>query len=290
MTAPVTARGGALEIRDLHVRFGGVTAVDVDAIDIPADRIVGIVGANGAGKTTLFDAISGFVTPSEGSIVMDGTHDLHRLRPHRRAELGLGRSFQNATLFPTMTVAETIAVAFDRRRPTGGFVSSALGAPWVRRRERTLRAEVAEVVALMGLDAYYDKFISELSTGTRRIVDLGCVIAHRPRLLLLDEPSSGIAQSEVGALAELLRRVQATLGCTMVVVEHDIPMLRSLADEMYALGLGRVIAHGDPDSVLSAPAVVSSYLGTSARAVARSGDTGSSEDVTATENDEETPS
>jgi ABC-type branched-subunit amino acid transport system ATPase component len=258
-----------LTLSDVTVRFGGLTAVDVERLVIHPARIVGLVGANGAGKTTLLDAISGH-TACSGSIRLEG-RELARLSPAVRARMGLGRSYQNAALFDGLTVTETLAVAFDRALRTVSPVSSILHLPSSRSRERGVAAAVADLVEQLGLQAYRDKFMGELSTGSRRIVDLAGLFAARPRVVLLDEPSSGIAQREVEQLAGLLRRAQAALSCTMVVVEHDIPLLRSLCDEMFALETGRIIAHGTADEVLSDPAVISSYLGTGTRAVERSG-------------------
>ena len=260
-----------LELRDIQVRFGGLVAVDVDRMAVHEGRIVGLIGANGAGKTTLFDVISGFVTPTSGSIRYTGRVELVGRSPAERSLAGIGRSFQNATLFESMTVAETLAVAFERRLHGIGIVANGLALPRHRRAERAIRVKVEELVDLMGLGAFHDKFISELSTGSRRIVDLACILAHRPKLLLLDEPSSGIAQREVEALGELLLRVKGQLGCTLLIVEHDIPMIRDLAHEIYALEVGRVLSHGTPEEVLSDPEVIRSYLGTDATVVERSG-------------------
>lgn len=261
----------ALQVRQLTVRFGGLTAVDVDEILIRRGRIVGLIGANGAGKTTMFDAISGFVEPTAGSIVLHGSDRIDGQSPTQRARLGLGRSFQNAVLFESLTVAETIAVACERSMAGAGPLASSLKLPWARRREQAVSSRVEELIEVMGLGAFRDKFIAELSTGSRRIVDLACIIAHRPSVLLLDEPSSGIAQREVESLKELLFRVREWLDCTMIVVEHDIPLIRSMADEIYAMEVGSVISHGTPDEVLSDPQVIRSYLGSDPRAVERSG-------------------
>ena len=265
------AKPALLELRGIRVRFGGLVAVNVEHMAIREGRIVGLIGANGAGKTTLFDVISGFVKPEAGSLLLRGEVELTDLTPSQRALEGLGRSFQNASLFESMTVAETLAVAFERRLRGKGVVANGLGVPWYRRAERAVQSEVEELVDLMGLGAFHDKFISELSTGSRRMVDLACIMAHRPKLLLLDEPSSGIAQREVEALGALLHKVKKDLGCTLVVVEHDIPMIRDLADELYALEIGTVISHGTPEEVLSDPQVIHSYLGTDATVVERSG-------------------
>jgi branched-chain amino acid transport system ATP-binding protein len=263
-----------LRITGVQVRFGGLVAVDVDEMLIPSGAIVGIVGANGAGKTTLFDVLSGFVEPQAGSVLLDGTVELIGMKPEDRAAKGLGRSFQNATLFESMTVAETLAVAFHRRLSGGSLFGAAIGAR--RLVERGVMAKVDELVELMGLGSFYDKFIHELSTGSRRIVDLACVLAHRPRVLLLDEPSSGIAQREVEALGNLLVKVKESLGCTFVVIEHDIPLIRSLSDAMYGMETGQVIARGTPDEVLNDHRVIEAYLGTDPTTISRSGAIGGS--------------
>ncbi|HET7572619.1 MAG TPA: ATP-binding cassette domain-containing protein [Gaiellaceae bacterium] len=259
----------ALRIENVLVRFGGLTAVDVEELTVPRGAIVGIVGANGAGKTTLFDVVSGFVAPQRGSVVLDGEHELVRRSPEARARRGLGRSFQNAVLFGSMTVSETLAVALHRTLGRANAISCVLG---VRRRaEARIAARVDELIELLGLEDYADSFVAELSTGTRRIVDLACVLAHEPSVLLLDEPSAGVAQREVEALEAVIRRVKSMLDCTFLIIEHDIPLIRSLSDELYAMEVGRVIAHGKPDAVLADPAVVAAYLGTDETAIARSG-------------------
>lgn len=263
-----------LVVQNVRVRFGGLLAVNVDELLVHEGGVVGIVGANGAGKTTLLDVISGFVTPESGSVRLDGRTELVGLKPEDRARLGVGRSFQNAALFESMTVRETLMVAFRRRLEGTTILGAALGGPAHRGRERSVRADVEDLIGLMGLGDFADKFIHELSTGSRRIVDLAGVMARRPKLLLLDEPSSGIAQREVEALEGLIRRVKAALDCTFIVIEHDIPLIRALSDVMYGMETGEVIARGTPDEVLTDDRVVASYLGTDTRAVARSGAVG----------------
>jgi branched-chain amino acid transport system ATP-binding protein len=259
----------ALVIRDVVVRFGGLRAVSVDEMLVPRGHIVGIVGANGAGKTTLFDVISGSVVPQGGSVLFEGRDELLGRKPEHRSRMGLGRSFQNATLFESMTVAETIAVAFHRRLPPVSLLGAALG--FQASTNRRVRSQVDELVELLGLGSFYDKFINELSTGSRRIVDLACLLAHRPRVLLLDKPSSGIAQREVEALEGLIRRVKEELQCSFMVIEHDIPLIRSLSDVMYAMETGEVIARGTPDEVLNDSRVIEAYLGSDPTTVDRSG-------------------
>jgi ABC-type branched-subunit amino acid transport system ATPase component len=261
----------ALLIRDVRVRYGGIVALDVAELAIPRGKVVGIVGANGAGKTTLLDVISGFTAADRGSVRLDGSKELLGRAPSSRAKLGIGRSFQGATLFPSMTVADTIRVALHHRLGKASVLGAVLGAPWTRRREREIEREADALIEQMGLLSFYDKLIGELSTGTRRIVDLACALGQRPRVLLLDEPGAGVAQSEIEALRELIVMIRDVVGCTLVVVEHDIPLLRSLSDLMFALEAGRVIARGSADEVLSDPAVVAAYLGTSEVAIGRSG-------------------
>jgi branched-chain amino acid transport system ATP-binding protein len=248
-------------VRELTVRFGGLVALDRVSIDVAGGSILGIIGPNGAGKTTLFDAITGLVGVESGSVLL-GDDDVGALSPHARAHAGLGRSFQDGRLFGSLTVAECIGVALHRHIPVGNAAAAVAGAPWTRARARRARQRTDAIMERMGLEAFADAFVRELSTGTRRLVDLACAIAHHPDVLLLDEPSSGIAQKEVEALGPLLRRVRDEAACTMLLIEHDIPLVTSLADELVALETGRVITRGVPADVVKDPEVVRAYLGT----------------------------
>jgi ABC-type branched-subunit amino acid transport system ATPase component len=255
-------------------RFGGVTALNDVSFRVRRAEILGFIGPNGAGKTTLFDVICGFLPADGGTIRLEtdrGSYDLTRKSAQARAKLGLGRSFQDGRLFPALTVQETIAVALETHVKSRSPLSAALHLPNVWVSERRVRNRVDELIDVVGLSAFRDKFVHELSTGSRRIVDLACVLAHEPTVLLLDEPSSGIAQREAEALAPLLTRVRDTLGATLLVIEHDLPLLTSIADRMIALDLGEVIAQGEPADVVRHPAVIASYLGTTESTVARSG-------------------
>jgi branched-chain amino acid transport system ATP-binding protein len=168
-----------------------------------------------------------------------------------------------------LTVDEAIAVALERQVAVRDPIAASLHLPAVASSERAVRARVAELVELLGLGAYRDKFVHELSTGSRRIVDLACILAQEPSVLLLDEPSSGIAQREAEALGPLLLRIRRELDAAILVIEHDIPLLMAIADRLVALDLGRVVATGPPSAVVEHPAVVASYMGTGA-AVGRS--------------------
>ncbi|HEX3668683.1 MAG TPA: MFS transporter, partial [Acidimicrobiia bacterium] len=267
-------RKTTLEVNDVSKRFGGVTALNDVSFRVRRAEILGFIGPNGAGKTTLFDVICGFLPADGGTIGLEtdrGSYDLTRKSAQARAKLGLGRSFQDGRLFPALTVQETIAVALETHVKSRSPLSAALHLPNVWVSERRVRNRVDELIDVVGLSAFRDKFVHELSTGSRRIVDLACVLAHEPTVLLLDEPSSGIAQREAEALAPLLTRVRDTLGGTLLVIEHDLPLLTSIADRMIALDLGEVIAEGEPADVVRHPAVIASYLGTTESTVARSG-------------------
>jgi ABC-type branched-subunit amino acid transport system ATPase component/ABC-type branched-subunit amino acid transport system permease subunit len=267
---PAAPAGGApvLECVGLRKRFGGIVAVDEVDLTVGAGEVVGLIGHNGAGKTTLFDLISGFLTPDQGRVVV-GDWDVTTLPPHARAVEGLGRSFQEARLFPTLTVAETIAVALERHLANRDGFAAAFRMPASTDAEAVAAERVEEIVEILGLAGYRERPTGELSTGTRRIVELACVLAHDPAVLLLDEPSAGVAQRETEALGPLLRKVAGDTGCAIVVIEHDMALLASLCHRMVALELGAVIAGGPPREVLAHPRVIASYLGAEAATAPR---------------------
>jgi branched-chain amino acid transport system ATP-binding protein len=252
-----------LACSDLTVRFGGLTAVDGAGLTVRQGEIVGLIGPNGAGKTTLVDALSGFVTPDAGRVSFAGS-DVTRLGPRLRALSGLARSFQDSRLFPGLTVGESLAVASERTPAPPGPLSAALRLPGSGQFERAVGERVEAILADLGLEAWRDRFPAQLSTGVRRLVELGSLVAQEPRVLLLDEPSAGLAEPETQALGRLLLRVRDLTGCAIVIVAHDVPLLLSIADRLVAMDLGRVIADGPPAEVVRHPDVVSSYLGSAA--------------------------
>jgi branched-chain amino acid transport system ATP-binding protein len=205
-----------------------------------------------------------------GRIILRGV-DVTDWAPHLRAKGAMGRSFQDALLFPTLTVYETIAVARERHLASRDMFAAALQLPASYESEIEVEIVVNDLIELMGLEAYRQKLTGELSTGTRRIVDLACILAQDPKVLMLDEPSGGVAQKETEALGPLLRRVQQQTNCSILIIEHDMPLLSGLCDRLVALELGGVIAEGTPTEVLNHPAVIASYLGTDEKAIARSG-------------------
>jgi ABC-type branched-subunit amino acid transport system ATPase component/ABC-type branched-subunit amino acid transport system permease subunit len=250
-----------LATEGLSKRFAGVMAVDDVSIEVHEGEILGMIGPNGAGKTTVFDLVSGFLVPDRGRVLLRG-RDLAALRPQERAQLGLTRSFQNARLFPSLTVHQTLCVALDEGLRLWDPPAAALYFPNVARAERRLGRRADDLIHAMGLDDFRDKFVADLSTGSRRIVDLACQVGAEPAVILLDEPSAGIAQRETEALAPLLLRLREVTGASLVVIEHDLPLVLTISDRIVALDLGRVVCDGDAERVVHDPNVVESYLGT----------------------------
>jgi branched-chain amino acid transport system ATP-binding protein len=258
--AELVARPAVLECVNVGKSFGGIRVLNDIGMTIHKGEIVGLIGHNGAGKTTLFDVICGFL-PADGGKVFLGGADVTSFGAADRAVIGLGRSFQEARLYPALTVAETVAVAFERHLESRDVVAAALRLPASTLSEAGVSSQVDELLARLGLTRYAETLIGELSTGTRRIVELACVLAQRPAVVLLDEPTAGVAQKETEALGPLLRQVRDETGATMLVIDHDMPLLTSLCDRLVALELGQVIAEGLPSSVLEDDRVVESYLG-----------------------------
>jgi branched-chain amino acid transport system ATP-binding protein len=268
-----SARGPVMRLEGLSVRFGGIMAVHDVHLDVAPGEIVGIIGPNGAGKTTLFDLICGYTPPERGRVWLMG-REVSRSSPEARARLGLGRSFQDARLFAALTVQECIAVAYEGSVEVRDPFNAALRLPAQQQSEWELARRVEEMIVLMGLAPLRSTLVRELSTGSRRVVDLACILAHRPSVVLLDEPSTGIAQREAEALALLIRLVRDATGASILLIEHDMAMLAQVSDRMVALDRGSVIALGTPHDVLEDPAVVAAYLGENADVVARSGSRG----------------
>lgn len=256
-----------LTVRDLSVHFGGITAVDRVSLHVGPDEVVGLIGTNGAGKSTLLNAIGGYVD-AEGTVELLG-RNVTRFDAATRAEHGLGRTFQAATLFPELTVRETLLVALEARRRTR-FLPTAVAWPGSRRVERVRASEAVDLIDFLGLGRYADSYTADLSTGTRRIVELAALLAVDARVLCLDEPTAGVAQRESEAFGPLILEIRRELGASMVVIEHDMPLVMGISDRIYCLDLGKVIAEGEPERVRQDPLVVASYLGTDARAIDRS--------------------
>jgi branched-chain amino acid transport system ATP-binding protein len=263
--AGTTTRDGiVLAATGLRRRFGGVMAVNDVGLELHDGEILGLVGPNGAGKTTLFELLSGHLAPDGGRVVMFGA-DVTGWPTHRRAAAGLGRSFQSARLWPGLTVQETLALAVTRRVGSPGVVPALLCLPTVTRAERRVEHAADEVIERFGLGDYRDALTADLSTGTRRLVELAVLVAMRPSILLLDEPSAGTAQAEAEAMAPLLRRTVEQLRCSAIVIEHDLGLVRTVADRVAAMDAGVLVAVGRPEDVFRDRRVVEAYLGSTQR-------------------------
>ncbi|ADP83637.1 ABC transporter permease subunit [Pseudofrankia inefficax] len=269
--APLPAGQPVLATRDIAVRFGGRSAVDGVSIEVMPEQIVGLIGTNGAGKSTLMNAIGGFVAAT-GDVSLLGRDVSHASSP-ARARAGLGRTFQTATLFPELTVRQTVQVALEARGRTG-LLSTALYLPHSFARERAQRSAADDLIDFLGLGRYADAYIANLSTGTRRIVELACLLALDARMLCLDEPTAGVAQREAEAFGPVIQEIRRELGAAMLVIEHDMPLIMGISDRVYCLEAGKVIAAGAPAEVRADPKVIASYLGTDERAIQRSGAAG----------------
>lgn len=251
-----------LAAHDISVRFGGNLAVNGASVHVHRNEIAGLIGTNGAGKTTLMNAIGGFVG-SEGTVEILG-RDVTRLSAPRRARAGLGRTFQSAALFPELTVRETVMVALEARGRTP-FLPTALHLPGTFSRERRRRNAADELIGWLGLGDHADHFVSDLSTGTRRIVELAGLLALDAQVLCFDEPTAGVAQREREAFAPLIMEIRSELGAGILLIEHDMALIMGVSDRVYCLESGSVISEGSPEHVRNDPAVVASYLGTDAR-------------------------
>ncbi len=261
-----------LQVENLDVRFGGVHALNGVTFEAEPGAIVGLIGANGSGKTTTLDVISGLVAAQSGSVRLNDT-DLTEYLPEERLSVGIVRSFQDCRLFPELTVLDVLLLSEDARKEVA-VLSTTLRLPWARRAEQRKLAAVDQVIAAFGLERFRHHRTSELSTGTRRVVDLASVVLAKPRLLLLDEPTAGIAQREAEAFIPLLRRIHEVADTTIVLVEHDVPLVFELCSKVVVMELGRVVAAGPPEVIRADSTALAAYLGASDEALMASGPIG----------------
>jgi branched-chain amino acid transport system ATP-binding protein len=256
------ANTALLRVQEVGVRFGGIVALDGVSFDVESGHIVGLIGPNGAGKTTLFNCLSGLYACGRGQIFF-GEHLLARVPRHRIAALGIGRTFQNLALFRTMTVLENVMVGRHSRTRTG-FLRNALRTPSVRREESDTEAKARELIRLLELDAVAQARVADLPFGTQKRVELARALAAEPRLLLLDEPASGLNHEEVEALGGLIRSLRERFALTVLLVEHHMGLVMSVSDRVVALNFGRKIAEGTPAEVRAHPELIKAYLGAAA--------------------------
>jgi len=249
-----------LSARNLSVRFGGLLAVNDVSFDVLPGEVFTLIGPNGAGKTTVFNLISRIYAPSGGRIAFDGK-SLLDAAPHEVAALGIARTFQNIELFEHASVLQNLLIGRHRHR-TNPFWREVLFTPSVRAAERATREKVEQVIDFLDLQHYRDSLVAGLPYGVRKVVELARALATEPRLLLLDEPSSGLNVEETGDMAFWIHDIQADLGITVLMVEHDMTLVSKVSDRVLAMNQGQVLALGTPQQVQADPGVIEAYLGT----------------------------
>jgi branched-chain amino acid transport system ATP-binding protein len=252
------------QVENLSVRFGGIRAVDDVSFGVEQGEVFALIGPNGAGKTTIFNIISRIYTPTSGRLIFNG-QDITAVPPHRVAALGIGRTFQNIALFSNATVLQNLLIGCHCH-VKASLLSQLVFLPSARRDEIAHREKAEEVIAFLGLERYRDSLIAGLPYGVRKVVELGRALCTEPKLLLLDEPSSGLNVEETEVMGFWIEDIKKDLGITVIMVEHDMNLVSQVSDRVMALNYGKVLALGSPHEVQTHPEVVRAYIGGDAAA------------------------
>ena len=248
-----------LNVSDLTVRFGGLTAINKVSINVQKGDFLGIIGPNGAGKTTLFNVITGNQIPNEGVVDFEGS-SLIRKDPAQISHLGISRTFQNIRIFPRMTVLENVCLPLHSK-PTYGIFTAMLGLPVTKRRDRAVQDEAMGFLRELTIDQYAAYQAGELSYGLQRRLEIARALAAKPRLLLLDEPAAGMNNKECDELGTLLSSLHIKYGLTIILIEHHVDVVMDLCNRIYVLNLGEVLTQGSAQEIQSSPEVIRAYLG-----------------------------
>jgi ABC-type branched-subunit amino acid transport system ATPase component len=249
-----------LAVDQVSVRFGGLTALDAVSVEVPPGNVVGLIGPNGAGKSTLFNVISGMTRPQSGAVALEG-RNLYALSVQQRSRLGLSRTFQHPEVFGEMTVRENVCLAHRMSHSPKRIWSDFWGVPGFRRPDPKEQDQVEEVIESIGIEAIADRRAKALPLGFARLLEVARAIVTDPKLILLDEPSSGLDTQETDRLVEILLGVVRSRGVSLLLVEHDIPMVLRMSNRIYVLEQGRCIAEGTPEAIRNDPSVEAAYFG-----------------------------
>jgi branched-chain amino acid transport system ATP-binding protein len=248
-----------LDARDISLRFGGLQALQDVSVEVGEWEIVGLIGPNGAGKTTFFNVLTGIYTPDRGSVRFSG-RGVTNMPPHHRVKLGIGRTWQNLGVVPTLSVLENVVTA-QHAHVRYGALAGVVATPGSFMEERELRRNAEEILDFLGLLPVARELVGGLPYGTQKLCDLAMALATDPVMLLLDEPSSGMGPEEAQRLGETLTFLRDSLNLTILMIEHHVPLVVGVCDYVYVLNFGKLLARGEPDEIKNHPDVIAAYLG-----------------------------